>query len=440
MKYVGKVASLVLLAALLAGCSSTPDKNSNLSPEVNVEGVLQSANKVHRHWRNTLVDAEGLQLYAPERYATMMESWQRADNLFKDIQSTPELANQSFSLFSSVTYLDRFYNDIEVVENNYTELVDLKKIADNVLKPAMVQLAYLNSIDANAHYRSEFVRLNRFYANLFSFVARDNLSRAREEQTEFLSRAHSLEVRVIKRIYITPQEEALRQLRRDDVRYYAPLSYARVEEEIQAGKDLIDKDPRAFDAINQVVSAIEFELAHAEHIAEEVKYLRDRNRDEYESYILTMEAKLLGISKALNDQDLRDLPLAEQAKRLSSEAAQTREQYELVSRKQQPDQQRTQLETLKELIQAQNQQIAVLQAQLSVVAPPLPDSAKSLPQDNSGLEESEPYVESELVISGKVAADNSVDADEQPSEIEVSRDNNDAVATGSKVEVDELEI
>ena len=440
MKYVGKVASLVLLAALLAGCSSTPDKNSNLSPEVNVEGVLQSANKVHRHWRNTLVDAEGLQLYAPERYATMMESWQRADNLFKDIQSTPELANQSFSLFSSVTYLDRFYNDIEVVENNYTELVDLKKIADNVLKPAMVQLAYLNSIDANAHYRSEFVRLNRFYANLFSFVARDNLSRAREEQTEFLSRAHSLEVRVIKRIYITPQEEALRQLRRDDVRYYAPLSYARVEEEIQAGKDLIDKDPRAFDAINQVVSAIEFELAHAEHIAEEVKYLRDRNRDEYESYILTMEAKLLGISKALNDQDLRDLPLAEQAKRLSSEAAQTREQYELVSRKQQPDQQRTQLETLKELIQAQNQQIAVLQAQLSVVAPPLPDSAKSLPQDNSGLEESEPYVESELVISGKVAADNSVDADEQPSEIEVSRDNNDAVATGSKVEGDELEI
>ena len=148
----------------------------------------------------------------------MMESWQRADNLFKDIQSSPELANQSYSLFSSVTYLDRFYSDIEVVENNHTELVELKKIADNVLEPAMVQLAYLNSIDANAHYRSEFVRLNRFYGNLFAFIARGDLNRAREEQTEFLSRAHSLEVRVIKRIYITPQEEALRQLRREDVR------------------------------------------------------------------------------------------------------------------------------------------------------------------------------------------------------------------------------
>ncbi|MGF1736078.1 hypothetical protein [Photobacterium satsumensis] len=365
MKYVGKVASMALLAALLAGCASTPDNDNGLSTEVNVESVLQSADNIHRHWRNTLVDAEGLMLYAPERFAAMMESWQRADNLFKDIQSSPELANQSYSLFSSVTYLDRFYSDIEVVKNNHTELVDLKKIADKVLEPAMTQLAYLNSIDANAHYRSEFVRLNRFYRNLFAFVARGNLNRAREEQTEFLSRAHSLEVRVIKRIYITPQEEALRQLRREDVRYYAPLSYAKVEGEITAGKDLIDNHPRAFDAINQVVSAIEFELAHATHIAEEVKYLRDRNRDEYENYILAIEGKLLSISKALNDSDLRDQSLVEQAQRLSTDAADTRQQYELVKRKAKPNQQQLQLETLKGLIEKQNQQIAKLQAQLS---------------------------------------------------------------------------
>ncbi|PSW14218.1 hypothetical protein C9J01_07140 [Photobacterium rosenbergii] len=440
MKYVGKVASMVLLAALLAGCSSTPDNDSSLPSEVNVEGVLQSATKVHRHWRNTLVDAEDLKLYAPERYATMMESWQRADNLFKDIQSSPELANQSYSLFSSVTYLDRFYGDIEVVENNHTELAALKKIANKVLEPAMVQLAYLNSIDANAHYRSEFVRLNRFYGNLFAFVARGDLNRAREEQTEFLSRAKSLEVRVIKRIYITPQEEALRQLRREDVRYYAPLSYAKVEEEIKAGKDLIDKDPRAFDAINQVVSAIEFELAHAAHIAEEVKYLRDRNRDEYESYILVMEGKLLGISKALNDSDLRDRPLAEQAKRLSVQAAETREQYEIASRNQQPNQQQTQLETLKGLIQAQNQQIAILQAQLSAVAPPVPSPAKISAQDNSDLAESRQTDESELVTHGKVAAGNPAGAEEQASEIEGLENNNSAVATSSNIEGDELEI
>ncbi|KHT65195.1 hypothetical protein RJ45_02345 [Photobacterium gaetbulicola] len=369
MKYVGKVASMVLLATLLAGCAGTPDSNNELSTEVNVESVLHSANKVHRHWRNTLVEAEGLKLYAPEKYATMMESWQRADNLFKDIQSTPELANQSYSLFSSATYLDRFYSDIEVVESNHTALMGFKKIADKVLEPAMTQLAYLNSIDANAHYRSEFVRLNRFYSNLFAFVARGDLNRAREEQTEFLSRAHSLEVRVVKRIYITPQEEALRQLRREDVRYYAPLSYAKVEEEIKVGKTLIDNSPRAFDAINQVVSAIEFELAHAAHIAEEVKYLRDRNRDEYESYILAIEAKLLGISQALNDSDLRDQPLAEQAKHLSSQAADTRQQLQLASRQGQPTQQQDQLGMLKGLLKEQNRQIAQLQAQLLRMAP-----------------------------------------------------------------------
>ncbi|PSU13001.1 hypothetical protein C9J03_08095 [Photobacterium gaetbulicola] len=428
MKYVGKVASMVVLATLLAGCAGTPDSNNELSTEVNVESVLHSANKVHRHWRNTLVDAGGLKLYAPDKYATMMESWQRADNLFKDIQSTPDLATQSYSLFSSVTYLDRFYNDIEVVESNHAELMGLKKIADKVLEPAMTQLAYLNSIDANAHYRSEFVRLNRFYSNLFAFVARGDLNRAREEQTEFLSRAHSLEVRVIKRIYITPQEEALRQLRREDVRYYAPLSYTKVEEEIKAGKTLIDNSPRAFDAINQVVSAIEFELAHAAHIAEEVKYLRDRNRDEYESYILTIEAKLLSISQALNDSDLRDQPLAEQAKQLSSQVAGTRQQLQLASRQTQPTQQQVQLDTLKGLLKEQNRQIAKLQAQLLRMAPapeaqipadeqqagetPLPNIIEDMPaQQELAADEVEP-INSAVSMAGDEAGDEAGDGQE----------------------------
>ncbi|AJR08121.1 hypothetical protein H744_2c1443 [Photobacterium gaetbulicola Gung47] len=419
---------MVVLATLLAGCAGTPDSNNELSTEVNVESVLHSANKVHRHWRNTLVDAGGLKLYAPDKYATMMESWQRADNLFKDIQSTPDLATQSYSLFSSVTYLDRFYNDIEVVESNHAELMGLKKIADKVLEPAMTQLAYLNSIDANAHYRSEFVRLNRFYSNLFAFVARGDLNRAREEQTEFLSRAHSLEVRVIKRIYITPQEEALRQLRREDVRYYAPLSYTKVEEEIKAGKTLIDNSPRAFDAINQVVSAIEFELAHAAHIAEEVKYLRDRNRDEYESYILTIEAKLLSISQALNDSDLRDQPLAEQAKQLSSQVAGTRQQLQLASRQTQPTQQQVQLDTLKGLLKEQNRQIAKLQAQLLRMAPapeaqipadeqqagetPLPNIIEDMPaQQELAADEVEP-INSAVSMAGDEAGDEAGDGQE----------------------------
>ncbi|PSW21115.1 hypothetical protein C9I98_03970 [Photobacterium sanctipauli] len=366
----------MLLAALLSGCGSTSGNESSAPNEVNSETTLQTAQKIHLQWRDTLINAEALRIYSPERYNTMMVSWQKADSLFKEIQQTPDMALQSASLFSSTTYIDRFYEDITVVENNHKELEYLKRVADEVLAPSITQIAYLNSVDASQHYRSEFVRLNRFYAKLFSLIARGQISDAKEEQNEFLSRAHSLEIRVIKRIYIMPQEEALRELRRNDVRYYAPLSYAKVEAEIAGGKALIDNSPRAFDAINQTVSAIKFELAHAEHIAQEVKSLRDRSRDEYESFFLEMEGQLLNISLALKDEDLRDVPLAQQAKLIEEAIIVARRQHDSTSKQLARSETNDQLDILQTLISQQNEQIALLKSQLkqlteAKVAPPV---------------------------------------------------------------------
>ncbi|MGF1700726.1 hypothetical protein L4D09_10470 [Photobacterium makurazakiensis] len=364
MKFTGKAVGLILLAALLSGCGSTPGNESGAQNEVNSETILQTAENVHRQWRDQLIQAESLRIYSPSKYDLMMVSWQKADLLFKDIQQKPEMALQSVSLFSSTTYIDRFYEDIAVVKSNHKELEYFKRVADDVLAPAITQIAYLNSIDANQHYRSEFVRLNRFYARLFNSIARGDVSDAKKDQIEFLSRAHSLEIRVIKRIYILPQEDALRELRRNDVRYYAPLSYAKVEAEIASGKTLIDNSPRAFDAINQTVSAIQFELAHAEHIANEVKSLRDRSRDEYESFILELEGNLLNISLALKDDDLRDIPLSQQAKRIKEDVTIARRKYEIASKQLKRNEADDQLALLETLINQQNEQISLLQSQL----------------------------------------------------------------------------
>lgn len=368
MKYCGRAAGLCVLAALLSGCGSTSNSQSNTSSEINAESVLQAAQNTHRHWRDKLIHAEDLRLYSPDKFILMMESWLRADTLYKDIQTSPEMAHQSYSLFTSGTYLDRFHAEIVVVENNYKELEYLKRVADEALEPAITQMGYLESIHASDHYRSEFVRLNRFYAKLFELVANGNVSDAKKEQEEFLSRAHSLEVRVIKRIYITPQEEALSQLRRNDVRYYAPLSYTKVEAEISAGKALIDKSPRAFEAINRAVSMITFELAHAEHIANGVKDLRDRSRDEYENYLLALESQMLTISLALNDSDLRNIPLDEQALQIRTDVVKIRQDYDIAMTLRKTDTSTKQLEALHALIRQQNERITLLQSQLNTLS------------------------------------------------------------------------
>lgn len=368
MNYGKQAAGLLVLAALLGGCSSTPEGEPREDGTFTAENVLQAAEHTHHYWREKLINAETLRLYAPDKYITMMESWLRADSLYRDIEMSPELAKQSYSLFSSETYLDRFNAEISVVDHNYQELEYLQRVANDVLAPAMTQMDYLMSIDAGEHYHSEFARLDRFYAALFSEVAKGDISKAKDEQKEFLSRARSLEVRVIKRIYIAPQEQTLRELRRQDVRYLAPISYAKVEAEINVGKALIDKSPREFDAIGEVVKRIKFELAHAEHMAAEVKALRDRSRDEYEAYLLDVEAQMLAISQALNDTDLRDRPLSVQAETIRQEVALARQVSDLTeklgSKKANTE---DQLATLQALIRQQNEKIADLQSQLSAV-------------------------------------------------------------------------
>ncbi len=111
------------------------------------------------------------------------------------------------------------------------------------------------------------------------------------------------------------------------MRYYAPRSYNRVEIRIESGKATIDATPRDFTAIEVAVKEIEFELAHAAHIALEVNTMRDLSKDQHEDYILEIENKLLRISKALNDQDLRDQPIRTQATWITSNVKSARLQY-----------------------------------------------------------------------------------------------------------------
>ncbi|UTV28703.1 hypothetical protein [Photobacterium atrarenae] len=366
MKQIGKAACCLCLAALLSACSSTPEGEEGVSSQINAEDRFQQALSVHQQWQQRLVAVSALEVYSPEQYGVLTSSWQKASTIFQELKETPSLAFESYSLFSSQTYLDRYFEEISRVSLALETLQDLKTVADDVLAPAITQLNYLNSIDARHYYRSEYVRLTRLYAKLFRLVEENELSEAGEEQEEFLERGHSLEVRTIKKIYVAPQEEALAVLRRDDVQEDAPISYARVESEILNAKGLIERSPRAFEQIEQAVAEIRFELAHAAHIAQEVQALRGRSDDEYENHFLEIETKLLQISLALNDSDLRDRPLKMQAAQIKEVVSETRQQYAAASQVATPDpEQMRQLVALRQQVSAQQAQIQALQAQLA---------------------------------------------------------------------------
>ncbi|MCM0147209.1 hypothetical protein KCN56_01325 [Photobacterium galatheae] len=324
MKRTGLSALMLLSAVFLSACSSTSELNNDDTVVISEQGDFQRAISAYRHWQQKVEKSQRLAIYSPDHYQVLSASWEKASQIYQEITATPSTAYKSYSLFSSTTYLQQLQLELDHVESALNQLKKLQKVADTILSPAITQMNYLESLDAKQHYRSEYTRLYRLYESLFLLVENGDLNDAREDQDEFLSRSNSLEVKTIKRIYIAPLEAMMIELRRQDVRDNAPASYAQIERSIEAGKALVDRTPRDFDAIQQATRVIRFELAHAQHISLEVQRLRDLSKDNYEAYILEFENKLLRISKALKDEDWRDQPIQEQARLLKDNAEQVK--------------------------------------------------------------------------------------------------------------------
>ncbi|QUJ66316.1 hypothetical protein KDD30_08960 [Photobacterium sp. GJ3] len=396
MKRTGLSALMLFSAVFLSACSSTPELKDAEASVISEQGDYQRAVSAYRHWQQEIVQAKALSIYSPDQYQTLTASWDNASRIYQEITTAPVMAYKSYSLFSSTTYLEQLHLELAQVEQSFTELKDIQKVADTVLSPAITQMKYLDSLEAKQYYRSEYTRLYRLYESLFKQVENGDMNDAREDQDEFLSRSLSLEVKTIKKIYIAPLEAMMIELRRLDVKEYAPKSYAQIEQRIEAGKALIDRTPRDFDAIQQSTREIRFDLAHAQHISLEVQRLRDLSKDEYESYILAFENKLLRISKALKDEDWRDQPIPEQARLItehvaSAKAALTNHKSgdEMLADKEKY------IRELNALVMKQQRQISQMQSQLEERQQTVPSlnvsssELKSATDDSSGNESAE---------------------------------------------------
>ncbi|PSW07307.1 hypothetical protein C9I89_00900 [Photobacterium lipolyticum] len=399
------MALALFFATLLSGCQSTPEDGLAATSEINTENAYQNALEMHKNWQQKMMNIDHLALYSPNKFNALQSGWKKADLIYLEFSDEPDVAFENYSIFSSTTYLERFFDEIHQAQLILTDLERLKVQADNVLEPAIEQMRYLNSLGAQQYYRSEYTRLNRLYAKLFRLVEQEVISDAREEQDEFLERSHSLEVKTVKKIYIAPLESELRSLRQKDVKYYAPLSYARVESEIGAGNTVIDLSPRDFTTINKAVTEIQFELDHAAHIALEVQSLRDRSKDEYENFILDIEAKLLRISRALNDEDLRNKPMRTQAQLITDGVATARQQRAVKSITAQQDPAKDQqIQALTLLVENQKQVIQQLRAK--IVSQP---DSYSAPYQLKDVEQTDPTEQSMPVVVATDLAEPSVE-------------------------------
>ncbi|GAL34912.1 ATPase [Vibrio maritimus] len=315
---------VVLLCVLgVASCASTPpvnDARANLSPkelELTRNKEFEQLTVTYTYWSKALEGAESLRIYAPENYREMMSSWKSAHDLFIEIRKDPNQIDSKHSVFSSETYAVGFRDRINTVEYNYRAIQGLKKQADELLAPAMTEMAYLQKIEAGRYFKHAMNTLSRDYQRLFEHLVVSEVDLATSYQERFLNHAKALEIRVIDAKYVKPLEQKLATLASARYNVLAPVSFGYVEQGIRELSEFVTQSPRAFVEIDEQVERIDFQFRRLESVVQEVTKLINVEKSQFEPFVLEAESRMHHISSAAKGNDYRDQSLSAQSNRIA---------------------------------------------------------------------------------------------------------------------------
>ena len=309
--------TLIILIGL-TGCQSIPterDSSQTTTKEddnVTILNVYEQSKKSYNVWLIKITDSENLKIYSSDLYNDLLTYWSDSIEIYDDFSDSPAKATKNYSLFSTITYAEKFDEELADVESTYEKLLSLKEKANIVLAESITQLEYLDSMNADELYPSQYKNIYNDYVNLFETVSKNEIADAKTGQIEFLKKTKALEIEMVIKKYISPLKKEFNLLKKENIKNTAAISYSRVKTEFDSAVSVIKSETRNVILIEQVVKKVKFQLAHLENVANEVKLLSNVKNNKFEPTVLEIENKLLSISSALSRSDYRNQPREKQ--------------------------------------------------------------------------------------------------------------------------------
>ncbi|MGB0943492.1 MAG: hypothetical protein ACPGUE_13865 [Marinomonas sp.] len=402
-----KCALVIVTGAALTACGSSSTKPAevagSISPvdeSVQAESIYNSAKADYELWLGKMKEIEPLELYSKSIYKETLSSWAKAVDVYEDFADDPAKAVKDYSIFSSGTYAEEYNEKLAIVKVNHAKLLDLKDKADTILADSIDQMEYLDTIDAEKHFKQNYRTVKNAYVALFAYVADNDIGDAQNKQAAFLNTAKKLELRVVLKVNIEPLEKEAAQLKKSGIATLAPISYNKVTAELTLATSEVENNARNQEVILAATKKVKFEIDHTTQVANEVQRLRSTSNLKFEAVALEVENRLLEISKAIDGSDFRDKPVRVQkdmivdlieeltntdnATRLENEVASLKAKLEASQNK--LSQEETSLaeankqqEVLRERIESLQQQLTLKQSLVDKLAQDLADQ-EALPQ------------------------------------------------------------
>ena len=311
-----KCALVIVTGATLAACGSSSTKPAevagSISPvdeSVQAESIYNSAKADYELWLGKMKEIEPLELYSKSIYKETLSSWAKAVDVYEDFANDPAKAVKDYSIFSSGTYAEEYNEKLAIVKVNHAKLLELKKKADTILADSIDQMEYLDTIEAEKHFKQNYRTVKNAYVALFAYVADNDIGDAQNKQAAFLNTAKKLEVRVVLKVNIEPLEKEIAQLKKSGISTLAPISYSKATAELSLATSEVENNARNQEVILAATEKVKFEIDHTTQVASEVQRLRSTSNLKFEAVALEVENRLLEISKAIDGSDFRNKPV-----------------------------------------------------------------------------------------------------------------------------------
>ena len=327
------VALAVCVAMGLAGCASTPTNQlSDIEIHEQRQSALGDIQKRRASIKPELEDRE-LKWFATQEFERAEAAWQRAEEQFDIVIESPEKISERLGVFNSRTRG-------QVIDEGLSQAADALNKANVIRAEAQLILAeglsndrVLKELDVEKYYNLQYRQTRTTLKSLVDAIARDRKTTAINGLPALLRVQREVEVRTVRAIYLTGHEKGLRTLRREFIHQVAPQTFKAAQTSYDRAHAFIAEEPRNKVRIEEYIEATRFDMEHARHIGEDVKFLQAHEAADYERYLLNFEKNLNRIRQALEMDDLRDVSIARQAEMINThiQEQQQKEQPELVA-------------------------------------------------------------------------------------------------------------
>ena len=332
----------VLSLILISACSTPAVKDTLLIQQSAQEQAKESDLSPQEILTDTrslqvLAQREDLYFYSPTYIAQAEEEIRSAESAFEDKLPAQQIITRALT---GQQLLKRG------LENKKTVLDQLKLPLNG--------LALLETLDAPTLFEGDYTDVQNDTKNLIILIEQGNTSQALHDQNAVLSDITDIEIKVLKKTYLSQAEAALKKAMNADAEDFAPESIDKANLAVETLALFIEGNRKQLHAISDETQKAVHLAQHAEHVAIAAEPLLKLKINSAEQHILFIEKLIARIGQALNQQSVTHLPLDNQSIALAQAA-------ETISKQAMAIKQQGQWQVEKAALEAQ---VAALQSKL----------------------------------------------------------------------------